>query len=462
MPLTVPPDATATPSLPATCSVKRWVVWAPGFHKGELYSPQRSNQIVANFQRLTKQLRHTIPRAGVGHDKQQRFAKSLGFGNVGEITACDPVPGHDGYFQIDVENVPTEVGGEISAGRIAGGSVELKGHMADPEDPAQTVPGDVLTGVAFLGEEQPAVRGFSPDLQERSRPRATFADGRPVPANASPARWLNAMADVTRQMAAECGGEFDQAKRRLRVKGREFTADTVCFSDFNPTDAPTMTPEQEAALQAAGFTPEQIQAMKAALPQAGAAAPVTASAGTPAAGAAAPGAVMSADPKKGDAAGGDMPPWAKQMSDDVKKMSDEVCEVKKRQGEFAAFADAEQKKKDEATIAAFSAHYEPKLKELEDKVPPVVLETVVRPAMKDIANGKAFSAETDRYKAADALLKPYQSMPRDPKLVTPNKPAVTVDGKPVLTPLQEGMLNSESMRRAAPGVRDKLVGAAAR
>lgn len=428
MPATVPPDATATGSLPPTCCVKNWVVFWPGIHKDEYYGPDRCKTIAPNFKVLVNRTPRaklgdeiptgSTPRGKLGHDPNQllaeRLKQSSGMISVGDVTRADEVPGYPGHVEIDVRNVPTRlVGGEIAAGRYNSGSIEIKSNVRDPRDPSKVLPGVVLTAIAFLGEEPPALNECHPDLQARTRPRATFDDGRPVPANPEPpAELVAAMSDVMRTVAQKFSGEFDQAKRRLRIKGREFTADTVCFSDFNP-DAPTMTPEQEAALQAAGFTPEQIAAMKAALPQAGAAAvpppPV-------------PDATMAAKP--GDA-GDKPPPW---FSAEMKKFSDELGEVKKHQGELSAFAEASQKKECDSQMAAFGAHYEPKVAALVRKASPVEIEKIIRPALANFAAAKTFSAETDRYKAADEFLATYERRAEDPKLASLAK------GAPLATP----------------------------
>lgn len=407
------PDTTPE-TLPATCNVRSWVVWAPGFHKDELYGHNRSEQIVTNFDYLTTKLRHTIPQAGIGHDQQQRFAKSLGFLSVGQVTGCRAVPGHDGYFEIDVRNVPTEVGAEVNAGRLCSGSAELKNHIRDPKDPAKEVPGDVLTGVAFLGDEQPAIRVFPPELMERSRPHATFDNGSPVPPSPSPARWLNAMADVTKALAAEYRGEFDPTKRTARIKGREYAAATVCFSDFTPDPGPTMnlTPELEAALIAAGVSPEQIAQAKAA----GAGAPPAAVMAAPVAGAGAP-PVADTD--------GDMMSMCKKFAEDPaatpeQKMMAAVyadnAEMKKRIGAFEASAEANAKKDEEAKMAAFSAQVETECSKIVKKVAPHIVQTVIKPQAIAILTAKHFAAETDRVKAFSDFFAGFAMLPDNPQL----------------------------------------------
>lgn len=429
-------------NLPPTCSIKGLVAFGPGIHKGELYTPARCLQITRNFERLKGK---TIPLAKIGHDKQQRFAKSLGFINVGTVTRCEPI-GDTGCFEVDIDDVPTEVGGEVNAGRLCGSSVELKSQEPDPGNPAQKIPGDVLTGISLLGEEQPAVRNWPADLQKRAKPHATFADGSPVPPSASPARWLNAMADVTRQMAAEYQGEYRADRRAVRINGHEYSELTVCFSDFQP-DKPeqpnkpeqsnqpdlinqpdagiaAMTPDQKAALKAAGFTDEQIVKMEASLT-------TTAAAATPAPVPPPTNPTMSAEPKPGEKM--DFAAMCKKYAEDEKAtpeqkmmaaMFSEMEENKKRVGELQASADAAQKKDEEAKMAAFSAEVAAECAKIAKKVEPKVIESVVKPTALGILTSKTFSSETDRRKTFSDYFAGFAAMPDDPRLAS-TKPAST-------------------------------------
>jgi hypothetical protein len=191
----MPPEP--APADRATCAIRRWRVFGPGFHKGELYSPERCRQIAANFARLAGVL---TPAGKLGHDRSQRLLASLGFPNVGTVTRCEADA--DGVIDLDLDGVPAEIGGEVSAGRLNSGSVELRRAVPDPADPARALPGDVLVAVALLGEEQPAVPGFSP-------PRATFPDGTEVPPSPTAAPWLAAMAGVVRAAARAAGPDPD-------------------------------------------------------------------------------------------------------------------------------------------------------------------------------------------------------------------------------------------------------------
>ena len=413
-------------------------MFAPGCWKGELYSPERCNRVPANFERLKD---HLTPLAKLGHDKQQRLAKSLGFPNVGRIVAVKPVGG--GAFALDIDDVPTAVGGEIAAGRLNSGSVELLPSLPDPADPAQKIDGPILTGVAFLGEEQPAVKGFKP-------PVATFADGRPVPPSTNPAEWFNAMARVTREMSAEVAGP-----NTVTVGGREYAATTICFSEMTPlpNTGASMTPEQKAALQAAGFTPDQIAKMESAV-----AVPAEPAVGAPVLTPPAAPAAMADVP---DADGDMMAATCKKFAEDPaatpeQKMMAAIfadnAELKKRVGAFEASAEAMQKKDEEAKMAAFSAQVETECAKIAKKVEPVVLRNVVKPTALNILTAKTFSSESDRVKAFSDYFAGFAALPDDPRLKLAGKdPKLAGKGRQ-LTPLQQhmtrkgGLLDRESPR----------------
>lgn len=182
----------------SSAQVRGWKVFGVGTHKQEYYGPPRIRQIAANFRELAGLLTPTVK---VGHDRSQRLLKSLGFPNAGRVAGVTVTPESD--LTLDLDGIPPEVAGEINAGRLNSGSIELKGAVRDPRDQGRVLPGDVLVAVALLGEEQPAVPGFAP-------PRAVYPDGTEVPPNPTAAPWLAAMADVVRQMAAEADDALDR------------------------------------------------------------------------------------------------------------------------------------------------------------------------------------------------------------------------------------------------------------
>ncbi len=186
-----PGDTTAAQPDRSYCQLLGWKVFAPGYHNRELYTPARVATVPANFAALRGFL---TPTGKLGHDRQQRLLRQVGFPNVGHVTRCDPTP--DGGYEIDLDRVPVDVGEVVNAGWLNSGSVELKENVRDPRDPGKTLPGDVLVAVALLGEEQPALPGMSV-------PTATYPDGTPVPPAPRMPGWLAALADVTRAMAAE-------------------------------------------------------------------------------------------------------------------------------------------------------------------------------------------------------------------------------------------------------------------
>jgi hypothetical protein len=172
-------------SQPDTFRVESWKVFRPGYHKGRLFTREHCQQAAANFQLLsTGENPHLRPKAKFGHDSQERIQQSLGLPNLGVITRCEYDPTDGGFF-IDVSGIPAklmlpnaatgepelfDLKAEFDRGGFNDGSVELAFDVPDPLDPSKTLPGPVLEGVAFLGEEQPAVRGLP-------SPRATFSAG---------------------------------------------------------------------------------------------------------------------------------------------------------------------------------------------------------------------------------------------------------------------------------------------
>lgn len=169
---------------PDTFRVANWRVFAPGFHKGRLYTPADCAATVRNFELLSAGENPTLRvKAKFGHDADQRIAQSLGVMNAGLVTACRAAP--DGGFAIDVDGIPAtlmipdaETGEPVAFdlkkafddGNICDGSVELVWDAyPDPANPTQMLPGPVLEAVAFLGEERPGVKGLP-------RPVATFSD----------------------------------------------------------------------------------------------------------------------------------------------------------------------------------------------------------------------------------------------------------------------------------------------
>lgn len=449
------PDAPVTAdALPPTCNVLGWVVFTSGPHKDgkDYYTPRMVERIAENFKRLPG----TVPQAKLGHDRRQlmaeRLKQSLGFPSVGQVTRCDPVPGFPGCIEIDVRNVPTRaVGGEIAAGRYNSGSVELKPSALDPKDPGKAVEGPILTGVAFLGEEQPAVSNFPDELLARMRPVATFDDGSPVPPNRDvPPEVLSAMSDVSRQIAREFSGEYDPDRRVVRVRDREFSESVACFSDLPPTPQPgaNMTPEQKAQLQASGFTPDQIAKMEASLAPAAMAEPAVAAPALPAP--AAPGDAFADCMKYADDPAAT--PEQKLMAAMAKKFSDENADLKKRVGAFEASAEAAQKKDEEAKMAAFSAQVETACKRFAAKVEPAVVAAVHKPTLLGILTAKTFSSEADRLKTFSDYADRLAALPDDPRLLESGKSAVAAGRGRQLTPLAARIVRPDGVvAREMPG-----------
>jgi hypothetical protein len=207
--------------LPPTCRVLGWRVFGPGLHKGTLYSPAMCQAMAANFQRLsTGPKPYLSATVKLGHDPSQAFGESLGLPSFGKISGCRVSP--NGDISIDLDDVPTQLGQAIAAGLFKSGSIEIPTPLADPDDPRRML-SPVLSSVALLGGEQPAVKGFSP-------PVATFEDGTPVPAATNLSPWLSAMGDAVKAFSDPYK---PKKKAAIRFRGREYSTNVISFAEMH-------------------------------------------------------------------------------------------------------------------------------------------------------------------------------------------------------------------------------------
>lgn len=158
--------------------VMNWPVFKPGFHKGQYYSTADCQRVVENFAKYSVGDEAYVKAKGkIGHDDDQSIRLSLGLPSAGRITGCRNAD--DGTVLIDVENIPAvgiddkgqkfDLFQAVERGDYNDGSVELDWDIPDPADPSRKIEGPVLTAVAFLGEEQPGVKGLP-------APKATFSE----------------------------------------------------------------------------------------------------------------------------------------------------------------------------------------------------------------------------------------------------------------------------------------------
>lgn len=352
-----------------------WKVFEDGYHKGRLYPPAEIDQIAANFARLKG---HLTPKAGLGHDKGQRLTASLGLPNVGHVT--DVRSDGKGNLELDVANVPTWLGGMVNAGRYDDGSIELKTAVPDPGDPAKTLPGSVLDGVAILGEEQPAVKGCPP-------PRATFEDGTEVPPNHDP---LPVPVETMAKFSAGAPGPPDKVlcfsertmDPQIEAKLREMGLD--------PADYAGLPPEQLAKI-CAGFDGESFTgAMKKKFAE--------------------PPASPPPPPPPGDTKPDD------KMAAFMDKMTAFADDVTKRLGSVEKAYSDSQKQDDEQKLAAFSAQVDDRCKKITRKVAPHLIEKVIKPAAMSILTTATFSSADERSRAFSDYFAGYEAMPDNPML----------------------------------------------
>jgi hypothetical protein len=266
----------------------------------------------------------------------------------------------------------------------------------------------VFTGVALLGEEQPAVKLRAPI------PKAVFADGREVPPETDLRPWVEMMAAVAQAFSAQAR---TPARRSLVYLGKEYSAEVLRFSDMTPVPGTTpgttaMNPELQAKLSALGLTPEQMQGVAALCGQMNAPPAPPAPPPPPV-----PGATMS-DPTKDD-------PGAKLMAavtalsekftafaDAQGKINDENA---KQFGALKAFAEGEQKKDEEVKMAAFSAQVDAVYNRNDNKTRLTPHEWQAKRQLGlDILASKTFAAESDRAKAFDDWGKSIDALPVNP------------------------------------------------
>ena len=498
-------------SLPSTCEVRGWICFGPGAHKnGQNYSPAMVDRIPGNFKRLEG---HTIPQSTVekfsgekgsteretkiGHEAAQTIAnklkKSQGFLSTGKIKNCTPVPGYPGYVQIDVDNIPTTtIGGEINAGRLPGGSVELLDRIPDPNDPAKTIEGPILTGIAHLGHELPAVRNWPPELRERAKPKAVFADGTPVPANKSiPSEWMAAMAEAER-MSEEAEEEdrfamfrsfsesfmpedqaiaiaMDKAGKSkthsegtmpekvevntpvpaIKMSAKGFAAFASTFADMPPDEGKKFAASckkyseggklEDIEKEHPGFSAKFSSYADAP----------TAESTPSVAPAAAPGGGTGAMPQETPMGAEAMMAACKKFAEDPaatpeqKMMAAMYSDMTKRMGAMEAEKEAEKKQTGEVQMAQFSAMVEERIKKIARKVPPVTINSLIRPTALAIGQKKTFAAGSSMTVELNDLFKPFESMKEDDRLATTEaKPVTGTDGKPV--PINEAPVNDPS------------------
>jgi len=406
------PSGAAAAGLPPTCRLLGWRVFQDGYHKGQLYPPAAIDEIAENFRRLKG---HLTPKAGLGHDKEQRLASSLGLPNVGLVS--DVRSDGQGNLDLDVANVPTWLGGMINADRYNDGSIELKQGFPDPDDPAKTMPGSVLDGVAILGEEQPAVKGCPP-------PRATFEDGTEVPPNHDP---LPVPAEAMSMFSAGATGPPDKV---------------LCFSD-----SLEVGPVDELIAKYQALAPDQQQEF---LKQCGGA--VDANPDVPPPPPVEP-VVPPPPPVDPPGNGNGDDKFAALMSEFKAFATDMSTRVG---GLEKAYSDGA-KKDEEATMTAFSASVADKCKGLTRKLAPHLIKTVVEPTALGILKSTNFSSAGDKKKAFSDYFAGFEALPDNPML----KDAIA-DGKKGGDPatLSAGGLSVLShMKVTSPRVVERLTAA---
>lgn len=447
----------------STCEIRNWTVFAPGVFKqsAEYFSPDDVQKIGRNFALYSSGPQPQLqPLIKLGHDtaRLDRARKSLGFPSFGKIIAAHTEP--SGSFVIDrAVAVPRIVGSAINSGFITAGSVELppKGAWRPPDDPNAEIDGDVLSGVALLGEELPGVPGFDP-------PRAVFADGSPVPPLTDEEQrwWLEVMADLAKpEEKSEVGGRTDSS-----MSESGYSARLLCFSASTYSAEPIMDAASIiAALQA---DPALMAEVAAAL---GGGAPTPAPSAPPAspegttmsgsdeirgsnqAGHDTYSATGAAQPDEGIASGSTgFAAFAAEMKNCMSSFGTRLSAIE-------AAKSSEKKEAEEKEMSAFSAMVDTAMKEIgvAQRVPPVGV-PAVREQLLHILTAKTFASQADRMTAFEGVKATYAALPVNAMLrdSVQDGPKQDAKGLAQSNPQLVGMLKANNLRRSYPDSAPKI------
>lgn len=467
----------------STCEIRDWPVFAPGTFKetGEYFSPADVEAFGRNFQAYSSSDPPALPvLLKLGHHRQQRYAESLGFPSLGRVVAAHTDPKTHVFIVDRAVGVPRIVGSAINSGLIASGSIEIppKGAWRPPDDPAAEIDGDVVSGVALLGEELPGVPGFR-------GPRAVFADGTPVPplTDEEYRWWLERMGAVMANKSSAAGNVGDEDK---------YAARSLCFSALTFEAEPIMdAPAIIAALQADPALLEQVLAgVQASTPAA--AAPeaevvMSGSDGLRGKNQDAQIRAMNSDGTKGSngdggagrhdthdtySATGSQPNNGPASGDtgfaalfsafsafsaDMREFS---ADITKRISNLEAAESGRKKEKEESKMSAFVARADADIEkhEIRRKVAPVALAAVREQLINTLAS-QTFASEADRGKAYDGIVQMYAALPVNPMLrdsiqdsADRSNPKALVASNPQVAAL----LNAGNLRRAFPETSAKI------
>lgn len=440
----------------STCEIRGWTVFAPGVFKesAEYFSPADVQKIGRNFALYSAGPQPQLqPLIKLGHDtaRLDRARKSLGFPSFGRIVAAHTEP--NGSFVLDrAVGVPRIVGSAINSGFLTSGSVELppKGAWRPPDDPNAEIDGDVLSGVALLGEELPGVPGFDP-------PRAVFEDGSPVPPLTDEEQrwWLEKMADLASPEKNDSVGRNDSS-----LSDTGYSARTLCFSASTYSAEPIMLDAASiiAALQA---DPALMAEVTAALgggsppPEAQPAPPpapeVKEAAAVPPA--PAPMGSGAAQPDEGPASSSTgFAAFAAEMKNCMSAFGTRLSAIE-------AAKSADKKEAEEKEMSAFSAMVDTALKDIgaAERIPPVGI-PAVREQLLHTLTAKTFSSQADRMKAFDGIKATYAALPVNAMLRDSAQDHAKQDLKTLAAsnPQLAGMLKAQNLRRAYPDSAPKI------
>lgn len=147
-----------------TARIPRLNAFRVGTWNGIAFSADDLNSVVSAFDTLSTGPTPEIqPVAVLGHSEDQPFMVAEGLNNVGLVSDCYA---EGDRLYLDVDDAPANFAAACNAKRYSAVSVEFKQDYTDSQ--GRTWPW-VLSRVAFLGAELPAVKGLEPV------PQAVFA-----------------------------------------------------------------------------------------------------------------------------------------------------------------------------------------------------------------------------------------------------------------------------------------------
>lgn len=225
-----------------TADVKNQAIFSMGIHKGRIFTRQDLDQMVENFNSLRQMVK--VP-AKLGHGKDN-YGTRNGFPAVGWV---DSIRRDGPYLIADFTKVPIAVANGIERQAWKTKSSEIMiDYNTNYTDPSGRNIGPVLVGVAFLGEELPAVPDLN-DLDKLYKGAAMFS----CPVN--DVKTLEFSVEITKEEERAMTDKNDNKKEEeaaddastLNNQPSEKTSDTEKVESFNDKNEESKEELEKAA-----------------------------------------------------------------------------------------------------------------------------------------------------------------------------------------------------------------------